>query len=314
MVAVSNAAGVIDQSFAVDVGSCSVSTTQACSNDGQCPSGETCLVYHAAFFDITTTATFSGPITVCSQYPDLDQDGIVDGTNIPEAKLRVLHKPDNSSDFQDVTASLDTGTNTICGSVTSLSPFVIATDSSSCVIGQGQTVAEGNLVLNHINVDATPGNDTLSLSGEFALVDTNATFADFDPQSHNPGAQIIVADAAGTQKVAISVLGGVAYAGHGTAGWMQNHAGNKWIFKDTTGTPANGLIKMIVKDLGTNHVQVIAKGKNGTYPIAAADAPLRTEVVLGGQTAVNSGACGKGAFAANECTLNGSGKKMHCKH
>lgn len=67
------------------------------------------------FYDIETTATFSGAIEVCIRY------GAADYTDA--AALRLLHFED--PDWIDVTTSHDQGTQTICGSVTGLSPFAV---------------------------------------------------------------------------------------------------------------------------------------------------------------------------------------------
>lgn len=74
------------------------------------------------FLDITTTATVdtsSAPITVCVDY------GIA-GTVVDPSMLRLLHA--QSGTWVDVTTSLDTGTHTICGAVSGLSPFAVASE------------------------------------------------------------------------------------------------------------------------------------------------------------------------------------------
>jgi len=72
--ATSSAAGGLSSDFAVQVGDFSV-----------------------AFFDVSTDFTPTGPITICSSYPDADDDGIVDGTDagggpgVVECAMRILH-------------------------------------------------------------------------------------------------------------------------------------------------------------------------------------------------------------------------------
>lgn len=87
--------------------------------------------YNALFLDISTTATFTGPVEVCGNYDDADNDGLVDGTSVPESALRILHGEGAPLEFVDRTSSHDTEANLICASVTSLSPFVIAVDVAS---------------------------------------------------------------------------------------------------------------------------------------------------------------------------------------
>jgi hypothetical protein len=68
------------------------------------------------FYDVNTTATFTGPVEVCLTYDDA---GIAN-----EAALRLLHE--EGGGFVDRTTSLDTAANRICGEVASLSLFVVA--------------------------------------------------------------------------------------------------------------------------------------------------------------------------------------------
>jgi len=96
-------------------------------------SGSTGLYY----FDINTTATYSGPIVVCMGYaPAALENGCDYAGPLPapaknELRLRLLH--DAGSGFMDITIPFashgpysDPCANRICGQTTSLSPFVIA--------------------------------------------------------------------------------------------------------------------------------------------------------------------------------------------
>jgi hypothetical protein len=74
------------------------------------------------FYDISTTASVSGPITICYAYDDVNDDGIVDGTQLAETNLQLLHEEEEV--FVDRTASLDTVGNVICAETTSLSQLV----------------------------------------------------------------------------------------------------------------------------------------------------------------------------------------------
>ncbi len=67
---------------------------------------------------LETTAIYSGSIVVCLDYNDL---AVADSS---ESLLRLLHY--NGSVWQDVTTSVDTTSKLICGSVTSMSPFIVA--------------------------------------------------------------------------------------------------------------------------------------------------------------------------------------------
>lgn len=120
--------------FSVDVGQCSKTKKLGCQSDADCPSGETCDGYHGFFFDVSTTASVSGPIKICSHYQDAEPrpkggNGYLDGTGkpgIPETSLRFLH--DEGGTLKDVTLSgyPDTLHNVICGQVNSLSVSGVA--------------------------------------------------------------------------------------------------------------------------------------------------------------------------------------------
>ena len=70
-----------------------------------------------SYFDLATTATFSGPIEICFSYSE-------SAYNSPESGLRMLHF--EAGAWVDVTTSLDTVGNVLCGTTTSLSPFAVA--------------------------------------------------------------------------------------------------------------------------------------------------------------------------------------------
>jgi len=67
------------------------------------------------FYDISTTATFSGSVEICFDYSNVSYSN--------ESSLKLLH--DDGNGWQDVTSSLDTTNDIICGVVSSLSPFIV---------------------------------------------------------------------------------------------------------------------------------------------------------------------------------------------
>lgn len=92
------------------------------------------------YFDVTTTASVSGDITVCGDYPDADDDGFVDNTTVDESTLRLLH--DEGGTFVDRTdfTATNLATNRICATVSSLSLFVRAVALSTVTDGDGDGV------------------------------------------------------------------------------------------------------------------------------------------------------------------------------
>jgi hypothetical protein len=68
------------------------------------------------YFDINTDASYSGDLTVCVRYDETQVAG-------PEANLKLMQRID--SGFVNVTTSVDTANNIICGTTTHLSIFVV---------------------------------------------------------------------------------------------------------------------------------------------------------------------------------------------
>lgn len=83
----------------------------------------------ATFFDVSTDAQFVGPIEICTNYSDADNDGTVDGTDVPEGRLRLLHGEGDPRVFVDRTSRIDSDANLVCAEVPSLSFFVRAVSS-----------------------------------------------------------------------------------------------------------------------------------------------------------------------------------------
>jgi len=67
------------------------------------------------YYEISTTAVFSGSVSICINYTGVSY--------AKESKLKLLHR--ESTGWVNTTTALDTANNVICGEVTSLSPFVI---------------------------------------------------------------------------------------------------------------------------------------------------------------------------------------------
>jgi WD40 repeat protein len=73
------------------------------------------------YYEITSTATFNGPVEVCFHY----DENLISG---PEPQLRVLHEENGV--FVDRTVSLDSQNNIICALVDSFSAFVVGVGST----------------------------------------------------------------------------------------------------------------------------------------------------------------------------------------
>ncbi len=85
-----------------------------------------------AYYEISTTAPYSGVIEICISY---DPAQVAPGN---EADLKLFHY--NGSGWDDITSSLDQGTNVICGETTSLSPFIVARPAYICGDADGTAI------------------------------------------------------------------------------------------------------------------------------------------------------------------------------
>jgi len=72
------------------------------------------------YYNITTTATYSGTITICMSYDETQVAG-------SEADLKLMQKVDG---WNDITTSVDTVNNKIYGTTTSLSTFIVASPTA----------------------------------------------------------------------------------------------------------------------------------------------------------------------------------------
>jgi DNA-binding beta-propeller fold protein YncE len=93
------------------------------------------------FYDITTTAVFSGNIQVTLNYNTSDYRGA-------EANLMLYHYDTSLpvSSWRDVTASLNTSQNKITGTVQSLSVFIILEPGSPTAVGEDPAALEARLL------------------------------------------------------------------------------------------------------------------------------------------------------------------------
>jgi hypothetical protein len=71
------------------------------------------------YYDVSTTATFSGSVKLCFSWKQ--------GQFYNENTIKLMHY--ESGAWRNVTTSLDTTNNVVCGVVTSLSPFVLLESS-----------------------------------------------------------------------------------------------------------------------------------------------------------------------------------------
>jgi len=171
--------------------------------------------YRPSFFDVSTDASITPPITICQHYADsAPDDGIVDGTTISEDLLTLLHGEGDPVVFADVTTSRDPVGNVICGQVDHLSPFIVAavipTNHDSAVLPLAPvkvTIGDrGATVTKNLKVKVQNADLTEAAGHQIQLTVSNSTCPvsllrdamsqpvspDFDPKNNGVGDTITV--------------------------------------------------------------------------------------------------------------------------
>ena len=125
-------------------------------------------------WDLETTAVYTGSITVCFSY---DESEIVG----PELALVLLHYDTGLNAWVDITSSLDAVGNIICGEITTLSPFRVATsDTPTGVIDHPATPSRLAL---HQNVP-NPFNPATTISFDVPAGGADVTLVVYDVRGH----------------------------------------------------------------------------------------------------------------------------------
>jgi len=153
------------------------------------------------------------------------------------------------------------------------------------------------------------GNERLAFSGEFALPSPMG-FGDIVPV--DAGLRLRVETAARLSPLDLALPGGT-FAGSGTAGWTINASGSRWLYRDKTPTPRNGIVKVLLVDRSAQspgHVAIKIKGKDGTYPLSPGDDPVQMVVVWGDSA---NGECAETAFLPADCAFRSIAKSLQCR-
>ena len=113
------------------------------------------------YYDIDTTATFLGLVTVCIAYDETQVVG-------QESDLQLMH--DEGSGFINITSSLDTTNDIICGETATLSPFAVMEPVPAAVGGIVElAVGSGDSLEAHQN-DRSRMHEITALTLALAVV------------------------------------------------------------------------------------------------------------------------------------------------
>jgi hypothetical protein len=128
-------------------------TTLVTSSAGP-PAPGAFMIGDGTYYDLSTTATAGGLISVCIQYNEATLP-------VPEGQLRMLHWDTalNPDRWVDVTDYVDTANNVICGVTSHLSPFVIGGGS---LTGVGDGAAPRSFALHQNTPNPFNPNTTIT--------------------------------------------------------------------------------------------------------------------------------------------------------
>ncbi len=127
-------------------------------------------------YEVTFTGTFTGAVTICMSYNEADIHN--------ESKLKLFHWEDPS--WQDVTTTVDTTRNRICGLTNSFSPFVVTEpDADNDGLSDDAEIALGT----NPNVADTDG-DGLSDGQEVNTYGSNPLLTDSDNDGIPDGTEV----------------------------------------------------------------------------------------------------------------------------
>jgi hypothetical protein len=243
------------------------------------------------YYDVTTTATVSGPILSCHEYPDANDDGTVDGTNIDEDDMRLLHEEDLV--FVDRTVSLDTVANVVCAETTSLSQ--LAPGAPTAGGGGGGGGGEFDVPVSGVKLVLKYAGATQK--GAFVSRDQDAITPPAPGSADDPRT-------AGATFDIVSDVEGLATHALPPAGWQMTQSGTYKFLQ-----PADGDVKKAVLKPGKAIVVKLARntglslgGQHGAVSVRLTTGGIRHCARFGPDTIVKDETgrfIAKGALAAS---------------
>jgi hypothetical protein len=198
-------------------------------------------------------------------------------------------------------SAVSTSTTTSTSSTTTTSP------ASPCTGGAAAT--KPKLIASKVLPPA--GDDKLTISGE-AVVPTTPPL-----DLAGRGVRLVLTGATAASLLDVTLEPG-AYDASVKTGWKVNRAQTAWTYKGPgTGTAGIQTVSVKLSKTIPGGIKFKAKGKNGTYPVAISDVPLRATLVLDVPAAA-SGQCVEVSFPAApperpSCLVAIGGNTVKCK-
>lgn len=186
-------------------------------------------------------------------------------------------------------------------------------DPCTNVAGERDLADRSVIIFRKINADLLPGNDVFVLRGTLQLPD-GVTITDLDPEAL--GARLLLRSVSSATIVTEDLPPGASSGQRNTRGWSFNRTRHRWKYIDRTGSPINGITKIVVADLGRRApgmVSLSVVARRGTYPVRTEDVPVNATLVIGDQDAAMAGYCGETHYAAERCEFNRGKTVLSCR-
>jgi hypothetical protein len=251
--------------------------------------------------------TFSQPITLTFAWPDANNNGIVDGTNIREKNLKVYR---NGAVIPGTTTcQSQTCTAAACCNMAANTWSVQVTQFSEWAVGSEPCVGVDTAKLILRKVLSPAGDDKLTFIGTLTLPGPGTIEEQLDVLNNGAVVRLVDGD---TVVLDVEIPAGAYDTGTGT-GWKVNSANTKWIyFAPSAGRPG-GIKRLKLFDKSSavpGLVKFIAKGTAGAY---AAGTGVDPALVL-----PDSARCFEATYpqtypATPSCLETGGGATIKCQ-
>jgi len=198
----------------------------------------------------------------------------------------------------------ETRTSTATASATAPST---QTSTPTPLCGSGVLITNARLDVAH---NLNPGGDELiKIRGEMTLTQLSPVI---DPALR--GFSFSILDPSGAVLLTRSVPGGLSSGG--APGWRIGGSG--WKYKDTDGTVAAGITKVIVKQRGPGQLKFKVLGRGNAFQLPPSSPSVTLLVIPGDSTSAAAGQCAERVFNADggmlpTCRFLASNDRVKCK-
>ena len=130
------------------------------------------------------------------------------------------------------------------------------------------------------------------------------------------GVRVVITGASGAPILDATIPGGL-YDAVARVGWKRNAKGTAFTYRNKSATLIQGItaVSLRAKASVPGTWKFSVSGKNGTYPVAAAGAPVRGAFIIDAPIAA-TGQCGESVFpgpASPACAFTANGATLRCK-